>query len=73
MAKKAWFERNKRKSATVKKYAAKRAELKAKRDYAGQGAANRRDRGRPTSAAGCDRSYFKREPATTPTLAGWRL
>jgi small subunit ribosomal protein S14 len=35
MAKKAWFERNKRKAATVKKYAAKRAELKAKHDYAG--------------------------------------
>ena len=35
MAKKAWFERNKRKAATVKKYAALRAELKAKRDYAG--------------------------------------
>ena len=35
MAKKSWFERNKRKAATVKKYAALRAELKAKRDYAG--------------------------------------
>ena len=35
MAKKSWLERNKRKRATVKKYAAKRAELKAKRDYAG--------------------------------------
>lgn len=35
MAKKSWFERNKRKAATVKKYAAIRAELKAKRDYAG--------------------------------------
>lgn len=35
MAKKAWFERNKRKAAAVKKYAAIRAELKAKRDYAG--------------------------------------
>ena len=35
MAKKAWLERNKRKQETVKKYAAKRAELKAKRDYAG--------------------------------------
>jgi len=35
MAKKAWFERNKRKAETVRKYAAKRAELKAKRDYAG--------------------------------------
>jgi small subunit ribosomal protein S14 len=35
MAKKAWFERNKRKAATVKKYAALRAELKAKQDYAG--------------------------------------
>ena len=29
------MERNKRKAATVKKFAAKRAELKAKRDYAG--------------------------------------
>jgi small subunit ribosomal protein S14 len=35
MAKKAWRERNKRKLETVKKYAAIRAELKAKRDYAG--------------------------------------
>jgi len=35
MAKKAWLERNKRKRETVKKYAAKRAELKARRDYAG--------------------------------------
>ena len=35
MAKKAWKERNKKKAATVKKYAALRAELKAKRDYAG--------------------------------------
>jgi small subunit ribosomal protein S14 len=35
MAKTAWTERNKRKKETVKKYAAKRAELKAKRDYAG--------------------------------------
>jgi small subunit ribosomal protein S14 len=35
MAKKAWRERNKRKGETVKKYAAIRAELKAKRDYAG--------------------------------------
>jgi small subunit ribosomal protein S14 len=35
MAKTAWLERNKRKMNTVKKYAAKRAELKAKRDYAG--------------------------------------
>ena len=35
MAKKAWRERNKRKLETVKKYAALRAELKAKRDYAG--------------------------------------
>ena len=30
MAKKAWIERNKRKQATVAKYAALRAELKAK-------------------------------------------
>jgi small subunit ribosomal protein S14 len=35
MAKKAWKERNKRKTETVKKFAAIRAELKAKRDYAG--------------------------------------
>ena len=35
MAKKSWIERNKRKAATVKKYAALRAELKAKHDYAG--------------------------------------
>jgi small subunit ribosomal protein S14 len=35
MAKKSWIERNKRKKETVKKYAALRAELKAKRDYAG--------------------------------------
>ena len=34
MAKEAWFERNKKKSNTVKKYAALRAELKAKKDYA---------------------------------------
>ncbi len=31
----AWIERNKRKRETVKKYAAQRAELKARRDYAG--------------------------------------
>jgi small subunit ribosomal protein S14 len=35
MAKISWIERNKRKRATVKKFAALRAELKAKRDYAG--------------------------------------
>ena len=35
MAKEAWFERNKLKQETVKKYAALRAELKAKKDYAG--------------------------------------
>jgi small subunit ribosomal protein S14 len=35
MAKKSWKERNKRKIETVKKYAALRAELRAKRDYAG--------------------------------------
>jgi small subunit ribosomal protein S14 len=35
MAKTAWLERNKRKAATVKKYAALRAQLKAKRDYVG--------------------------------------
>ena len=34
MAKTAWLERNKKKAATVKKYAALRAELKAKKDYA---------------------------------------
>ena len=34
MAKKSWIERNKRKAETVKKYAALRAELKAKHDYA---------------------------------------
>ena len=35
MAKKSWFERNKKKAQTAKKYAAIRAELKAKGDYAG--------------------------------------
>jgi small subunit ribosomal protein S14 len=35
MAKTAWLERNKKKAATVKKYAALRAELKKKKDYAG--------------------------------------
>ena len=35
MAKKAWSEREKHKRALVQKYAAQRAELKAKRDYAG--------------------------------------
>jgi small subunit ribosomal protein S14 len=35
MAKKAWKERNKRKTETVKKFAAIRAEMKAKRDYSG--------------------------------------
>ncbi|HTX22740.1 MAG TPA: 30S ribosomal protein S14 [Candidatus Aquilonibacter sp.] len=35
MAKKAWMERNKKKQEAVKKFAALRAELKAKRDYAG--------------------------------------
>ena len=34
MAKKSWLERNKKKAATVKKYAVVRAELKAKGDYA---------------------------------------
>lgn len=34
MAKTAWIERNKKKAATVKKYAALRAELKKKKDYA---------------------------------------
>ena len=43
MAKTSWIERNKRKAATVKKFAVLRAELKAKRDYAGlaQAAARR--------------------------------
>jgi len=35
MAKKSWIARNKKKIATAKKYAAVRAELKAKGDYAG--------------------------------------
>jgi small subunit ribosomal protein S14 len=35
MAKTAWIERNDRKRNTVQKYAAIRAELKAKRDYVG--------------------------------------
>jgi len=35
MAKTAWINRNNRKRATAKKYAALRAELKAKKDYAG--------------------------------------
>jgi small subunit ribosomal protein S14 len=35
MAKKAWIERNKKKLETVKKFAALRAELKAKKDYVG--------------------------------------
>jgi small subunit ribosomal protein S14 len=35
MAKEAWMERNKKKRDVVKKYAALRAELKKKRDYAG--------------------------------------
>lgn len=34
MAKKSWLERNKKKAETVKKFAALRAELKAKGDYA---------------------------------------
>jgi small subunit ribosomal protein S14 len=34
MAKQAWMERNKKKIETAKKYAALRAELKAKGDYA---------------------------------------
>lgn len=34
MAKKSWLARNKKKAETVKKYAALRAELKAKGDYA---------------------------------------
>jgi small subunit ribosomal protein S14 len=35
MSKLAWIERDKRKRETVKKYAALRAELKAKKDYVG--------------------------------------
>ena len=35
MAKTSWIEREKRKAATVQKYAALRAELKAKKDYIG--------------------------------------
>ena len=35
MAKTSWIERNKRKQATVDKYASLRAELKAKKDYVG--------------------------------------
>jgi hypothetical protein len=35
MAKTSWINRNQRKRATVKKYAAVRAELKAKKNYAG--------------------------------------
>jgi small subunit ribosomal protein S14 len=35
MAKKCWLERNKRKAKTVAKFAAVRAELKAKKDYVG--------------------------------------
>ena len=35
MAKTAWKERNKKKQRTVEKYAELRAELRAKRDYAG--------------------------------------
>ena len=35
MAKQSWMERNKKKAETVKKYATLRAELKAKKDYAG--------------------------------------
>ncbi len=35
MAKTSWLERNKKKADTVKKYAALRAELKAKKDYVG--------------------------------------
>jgi small subunit ribosomal protein S14 len=35
MAKTSWLERNKKKIRTVKKYAALRAELKAKGDYVG--------------------------------------
>ncbi len=35
MAKKSWIARNNRKAATVKSYAARRAELKSKGDYEG--------------------------------------
>ena len=35
MAKKSWIERNKRKQRTVERYAEKRAQLKAEKDYIG--------------------------------------
>jgi small subunit ribosomal protein S14 len=35
MSKKAWIQRDRRRRRTVEKYAARRAELKANRDYAG--------------------------------------
>ena len=35
MAKKSWLERNKKRQAVVEKFAARRAELKAKGDYVG--------------------------------------
>lgn len=35
MSKKSWIERDKRRRTTVKKFAAKRAELKARHDYVG--------------------------------------
>ena len=35
MAKKSWIEREKKKRETIKKFATLRAELKAKKDYAG--------------------------------------
>jgi small subunit ribosomal protein S14 len=35
MSKRSWIERDQRKRGTVKKFAARRAELKAKKDYAG--------------------------------------
>ena len=35
MAKKSWIERNRKKAAMVRKYAERRAELRARRDYEG--------------------------------------
>ena len=51
MAKTSWINRNERKRATAKKYAALRAELKAKKDYAGLDSAS----------AQCQ-SYARRQP-----------
>jgi small subunit ribosomal protein S14 len=73
MAKKAWIERNKRKAETVKKYAAIRAELKAKRDYAGlgQAAAQRQPdaAGEPLlDASGRRRGYLRKFAASRLTF-----